>query len=597
MRRFWYVGVLVIVLAGGGFFAYRAYSSGKTKPALNYATTVARHGDLKVVVSASGTITADTVESLQPGVAGTVKSLPFAEGQQVKVGDAVVVMDSDQLVSQAAQARVDLQTAQINLNQYLHPNQTDVQAAQLKVQQAALNLQNRRTDLSNLTVTAPLSGTVLNLPLGPGDDVTGGQTVAATVIDDTSYYFDIFVPQKDIGDIKVGQQAGVSFIALGLGAQGTVAKIGGEVQTTGSINVRIALPRVDGLKPGATGVAVISTDRQVFPNLLRYNGTASANDRVDVRPKVSGTVAELLVKEGDAVTAGQPVLRLTNDTLAQAVQQAQNDLATAQNALAKLTTPSSDAAGDNNVKVLQNRVDQARVTLDTKEKDVASLRVTTPVDGTLQTLNVSVGDRITTNQVVAKVATYNQMVLVMQVDEVDLPKVKLGQKVNVTADALPKALFTGSVSKIALEGTVKDGVTNYEVTVRLDRADGLAAGMSATGEILVQEKQDALLVPAEAVHSRNGRQSVDVLDPAGRPRTVSVKTGLASDAQVEITAGVQEGDVVVTAVIQPTSNTRQMRFVPGGPGGMGRTPETGRQGGQNTGNSKRSGSSGGGGAR
>ena len=136
----------------------------------------------------------------------------------------------------------------------------------------------------------------------------------------------------------------------------------------------------------------------------------------------------------------------------------------------------------------------------------------------------------------------------VQINEVDLVKVRLGATATVTFDALPDLTTTGTVSAISPTGTNTSGVVTYNVDITLQAIDArLRPGMSCSADILVSEVKDALVVPSAAVKTANGKKSVQVFDiGATSPRTVEVGVGDVVGTQTQITSGLKEGQYVVT---------------------------------------------------
>ncbi|MCH6269115.1 efflux RND transporter periplasmic adaptor subunit [Neobacillus citreus] len=206
--------------------------------------------------------------------------------------------------------------------------------------------------------------------------------------------------------------------------------------------------------------------------------------------------------------------------------------------------------------------------------------VTAPADGMITSFSVAAGDRVTQGQVVAHLTNYKDLQTVVQVDELDITKIQVGQAVNIKVNALPDQTFTGKVSAVANEGTSSNGVSTFDVTVHFDQIDNLKVGMSTEVSILTASKKDALYVPLDAVHTANGEKYVIVASNSsnGQSEQKTVKTGLANEDYVEITEGVSEGDILQLPQLatdsSSTTNTRGMMqggfgAGMGGMGGMG----------------------------
>ena len=145
----------------------------------------------------------------------------------------------------------------------------------------------------------------------------------------------------------------------------------------------------------------------------------------------------------------------------------------------------------------------------------------------------------------------------INLSEIDIPKVKIGDNATVILDALTDKTFTGKVISIDTVGTVSSGVTTYPVIIQLDlESNSILPNMAATANIITATKDNVLLVPASSIQSQNEEIFVRVMKN-NKPKEVAVETGLSSDTQTEITSGLSEGDIVVTNIIQ--SNTASQR--------------------------------------
>lgn len=162
-----------------------------------------------------------------------------------------------------------------------------------------------------------------------------------------------------------------------------------------------------------------------------------------------------------------------------------------------------------------------------------------------------------------QVPDYDELQLVAQMDELDIPNIKKDQEVKVTVTALPDKTYTGKVKEIAEQGQVQNGVSSFSVIISLDKTDDLKADMTADASILVNEKKDALYVPIEAVQKdSDDKYYVLVPEEKDNGKTKKVKkfvvTGLHNEDNIEITKGVKKGE----KVILPTQETST---VPGAP--------------------------------
>jgi macrolide-specific efflux system membrane fusion protein len=175
----------------------------------------------------------------------------------------------------------------------------------------------------------------------------------------------------------------------------------------------------------------------------------------------------------------------------------------------------------------------------------------------------------------------NQIQATVNLTEIDVTKIKVGQKVTMTLDAFPDKTFTGHVSAINTNGSVSSGVTEYPTTISFDSApSNIYPNMGVNATIITNIKDDVLLVPTSAIQSSNGQSTVRVIKN-GQVQTIDVTVGDSNDTQTEIQSGLQEGDMVVTSVVTPTTGSSTTTSPFGGGGGFGGVRAGGGFGGGN----------------
>ena len=149
--------------------------------------------------------------------------------------------------------------------------------------------------------------------------------------------------------------------------------------------------------------------------------------------------------------------------------------------------------------------------------------------------------------------------MVVSVDELDITSVEVGQNVELAMDAITDHTYAGTVSKISQIGTATSGVTVYDVTLTIEGDDQLKLGMNGTATILVEERENVLLVPIAALNTSRGEsyvwlQSASAADGEPGVRT-PVETGLSDENYAEVLSGLSEGDVVLITREASTSTT------------------------------------------
>ena len=218
----------------------------------------------------------------------------------------------------------------------------------------------------------------------------------------------------------------------------------------------------------------------------------------------------------------------------------------------------------------QNSVESAQIALSQVKLKLQQAQVIAPFDGVITTISAKIGQ--TASGTAMEIADLDRLIISVNMSEVDINKVKVGQPAQVTLDAVMDASFSGLVSLIAPAGVQSSGVVNYPVTVVVDKpTEAVKTGMTANVNITVQKSENVLLVPNRAVKTVNRQKVVTVL-LEGRQVVVPVQTGLSGDSMTEISNGLKEGDLVVVNATTTSTSTRGMGIGVPGIGGGGPPP-------------------------
>ena len=226
------------------------------------------------------------------------------------------------------------------------------------------------------------------------------------------------------------------------------------------------------------------------------------------------------------------------------------DVNTRDKAVAQITVDTSK------LRQAEAQVAQNKASLKQLEEQLGYTTIISPMDGTILSRDVEIGDAVSSILVLGSTATLvmtigdtNQVYVQGKVDESDIGKVYLGQAARIKVESFKDKTFQGKVTKIAPLGVEKDNVTTFEVRVSIDNPGGeLKANMTANAEILLEEHKNVLTVPEQAVlYDKDRNASVEIPDPkqkTGR-RKVDIKAGISNGTKTEILAGLNSGDIVI----------------------------------------------------
>ena len=501
---------------------------------LTYTTAAVERRDITAEITGSGSLEAANSYSVTSLVDGTILADYFEEGDQVDEDTVLYDIDSSDMASSLEQSEISLSQAQRSYN-------------------------NKLKDLADLTVIAPKAGQVVDIAVEAGDDVSAGQTVATIRDSDTMTLKVPFLADEAAG-FYVGQSAQVTLDSTFEVLNGTVTEVSGVDQVlTGNVIVRdvtIQVSNPGGLSTSQTGSATVDGCASASGGSFSYLAERS------VTAEVSGTVASIHVSEGDRLSQGGAILTLTSDNLEDELQSA--------------------------AEALRN----AELSLESRYDQLDNYTITSPISGTVIDKNYNAGENIETGQTLCSIYDLSYLTLTLNVDELDISNIQVGQQVLITAEAVEGRTYTGVVTKVSVAGTSSSGTTTYPVTIRIDETDGLLPGMNVDATITLDSAGGVLAIPSAALNrgntvlvtadspsAANGTLMEGIGGDSEQYYSVPVEVGVSDDSYIEIISGLQEGDTV--AYIPTTSSGSfemgSMMMIPGG--GMGSVTISGGPGG------------------
>jgi HlyD family secretion protein len=332
--------------------------------------------------------------------------------------------------------------------------------------------------------------------------------------------------------------------------------------------------------PTATAVEYVTAPAEKGTLITSVSGSGNVivDQAANIDPTITGTVANLAVDVGDSVKKGQMLFTIVNDQLGVSVSKASSSYqsslsslesakASKRQAQADLDTSKTNSAQDKDV--LRKKLEASEASVTSAEKNIQSSladlnyqreqagkrNVTAPIDGTVNAVNIKNGDDLSklssgsSRLVPIILGDLDTLKVQIEINEVDIPSVSIGQKATLTFDALPDFTATGKVEKMDSLGTITQGVVTYNITIEFDSLDPrIKPDMSVTAAITTDVKQDVVTVPNSAVKAQGGSNYVEVFRGDSVVQ-VPVQVGASNDTDTEIISGINPGDEVVTQTI------------------------------------------------
>ena len=212
------------------------------------------------------------------------------------------------------------------------------------------------------------------------------------------------------------------------------------------------------------------------------------------------------------------------------------------------------ASTEQTVKQAQQAVDLARQSLADAQRQLSEAAITAPFDGVVAMVMAEEGDIIPSPSMAPKTVIHminpDYVELVIEVDEIGIPLVKLGQEAAVTVDALPDSEFKGIVMAVYPVPVEVGGVVLYQVKISLDTSEdsGIKVGMSASADIVAEKHENVLIVPSRAISKNDQGQTIVKVMAGNQAQERVVVVGLDDGLRAEIVSGLNQGETVVVEV-------------------------------------------------
>lgn len=538
-------GTAVLVLGIGSFFILRGGDSVGTK----YVLAAVRKGTIISSISGSGQVSALQQVDVKPEVSGKLTYINIKAGQKVYKGQVLAYIDSKDAQKAVRDAEINLESAEIVLEKLRNNQQNNVETTNDNLSQSYRDAYNR---VSDAFLDLP---NFIELSRGILYDSSGLSTVC---------------PQN-------------------LCAYGNLA----------SVDFRPEFKRMTDRAENDYKSAKTAFD----PNFETYRSIrldASNDEIVSILETTKNTVALL----AQAIKSEQNMLDALvsdiSDTASKQNRKAQipsqitdyqNNIGTTlsklnsinsnlESALRSIESAKRDIADYEltnpiDLKSQENTVSQRQATLQDAKDNLSNYTIVAPFAGIVAESEIKVGDSVSQSTTIATLLT-EQSIAEISLNELDVAKIKVGQKATIIFDAIEDLTITGEVLEVDFLGAVSQGVVSYGVKVGFDTKDErVKPGMTVSASIITDVKQDVLLVPNSAVKSQSNTSFVEMPQDVENNNQFTaslssgtgieledgfeqkiIETGLSDDSNTEIISGLEEGDIIISRTVTASSNSQ-----------------------------------------
>lgn len=436
------IAALVFVVS---FFVNKKKEADGGKANQNQTALVTR-GNVSQTITGSGSLEPYERYEVIPLVNGEIISSPFEVGDFVEQGAVIYEFDKTDAKINLEKQRNSMQSSTITYNESMDQK-------------------------NDLYIKAPCSGVVQKINVSIGDEITSNKEITQ-IINTQVLLVKLPFNKTQVQNIGEGDIATLTSSAAMSSLTGKVTNVS-QTPVGASDGASLYYVTVEFSNPGAVSEGD-SFSGSINGITSPGSGTAEYKTSKSVISSIAGTVASISYKEGDYVSDGAVLVRLTSDTV------------------------------NNNLEKSKISYDNAKLDLKNQENQLEDYSVTSPISGTVLIKNSKAGDTIDkTNQSVTMmvIGDVSKLKFTLSIDELDVAKVQVGQKVNITADAVEGKTFEGEITNIAMEGTAANGVTTYEAEVTIYDPQELKPSMNVDAVVVVESAENVLRVESSNITS------------------------------------------------------------------------------------------------
>lgn len=563
------ISIIIIIVIASSPFIINYFLPKKTT--VNYVTQAVKNGNISVSVSGTGQVSSLDEVSLTSEVSGKITGVYVENGEEVNKGDLLFKIDSSEGEKNLKSAQLALESAQLALEEMQEPvdeltllqaenSLTEANEAKTK---AESNLEKAYDDGFNSTSNAfldlPSIMTGLNnILFSDNISVNGSQ-------ENVDYYASIISNYNDKAS-QYKSDALNKYTAAKAKYEASIA----DYKTTSRFSSKetieaLIVEAYDTTKAIAEAIKSANnlielykytlSDKQLTYNtiadthLTTLNSyTSKTNSHLSTLLSAKNTISD----DKDNIVSAERTIRIKELSLAD----------------------TKEGATDLEIRTQQLAVEQKEADLADAQETLADYSIRAPFSGIISVVNVSKGDTASVNTAMGSIITHEKIATIT-LNEVDIAKIKVGQKVNITFDALDDLAVEGEVYEVDATGTVSQGVVSYSVKISFNTDnESVKPGMSISANIISESVSNVLVIPSSAVKTVGGKSFVEIMNSDGKIEKKTVEVGITDDTSIEIKSGLTLGEKVVTGTsttttkktttTKTTTNSNQ-----GGPGGAG----------------------------
>lgn len=563
--------IIILAITFGGYFGFKAIKGNSQET--RYVLATVKKGTLITSVSGSGQVSSSDQVDIKAKASGDIIYTNVKNGQEIKINTLIAQIDTSDAQKSVQDAEINLEAAQVKLEELLEPTDEltllQAESSLIKAKQAKQDAedgieQGYEDTLSSVTIAffdlstiiTNLSDVLYSYEISNSERTLSGywnmSALLNSVNDENKSEIQRLIDsaKSDYDRVRIEYDANfINYKKVTLYSEHDIV----EALLNETLETVRAMTQVVKSEINLLDFWVDYRSRRslsVFNDVVGYQ-----TDLKSYSSKLNSYLSSLL-----------SIQRSFEDNRT-AVVDADYTVREKELSLENLT----EGTDDIDIRTQKNVVRQKQDALITARENLASCYVRAPFDGVIAGIDVKKGDSVSDGTVIATIIT-NQQIAKISLNEVDVAKIKVGQKTTLTFDAVDSLTISGEVLEVDIVGTVSQGVVNYSVKIGFDTQDDrIKSGMTVSAAIITNSKQDVLMISSSAIKSSGDVSYVEMPNEQivsssansnsgvvlqNTPLQQQIQLGLTNDTYTEITSGLKEGDTIITRTITASSTTK-----------------------------------------
>lgn len=522
------------------------------KPKVNYVTQIVKKGNINVAISGTGQVSSSKSVDLSAEVAGNITGVYVEKGEEVNKGDVLFRINSTEGRQSVKSAEIALENAKLDLEEILEPidELTLVQAENsLTDAQESKNKAEKDLEKSYSDGFVSVSNAFLDLPsiITGMNSILFAENLSSNGTQQNIDFYSSIVGFYDDKAIQYKNDAYIKYMAAKTQYETTIAKYKAASRFSDKATVESLISETyettknisEAIKSANDLIELykyVLTERQQTYNITADTHLSSLNSYTS---KANSHLSSLFSAKNtiedskDSIISAERSIRVKELSLANV----------------------KEGATDLEIRTQKLNIEEKEQALVTTQEILAKYNIKAPFSGIVSSVDVDSSDVVKIGTVMGSIIT-NDMIATITLNEVDIAKVKVGQKVNLTFDALDDVIIEGEVATVDATGTVSQGVVSYDVDISFDTDNAsVRPGMSISANIVIESVSDVLITSSSAVKTMGNKSFVEVMNSNKAVERKIVEVGITDDALTEIKSGLVEGDKVVVSTTTSTKKT------------------------------------------